>query len=78
MEHKFVEGHQKFPISYLLIIVFFFFRACEAKCLALKNILSLYEKASSQTVNFYKSGVLYSSNVIEGEKLDLFGSLGVL
>ena len=25
MEHKFVEGHQKFPISYLLIIVFFSF-----------------------------------------------------
>ena len=61
----------------LLKIVFSLFRACEAECFALKNILSLYQKASGQAVNFHKSGVFYSSNVHEGKKLDLYVSLGV-
>ena len=56
----------------------FFFRACEAKCWALKNVLSLYEKAPSHAMNFNKSGVFYNSNVHEGKIFDLANCLCVL
>ena len=55
----------------------FFFRASEAECLVFNNILSLYEKASGQAMNFNKSRIFYNSDVHERKKLDLSISLGV-
>ena len=51
----------------LLKIVFSLFRACEAECFALKNILSLYQKASGQVVNFHKSGVFSALMFMRGK-----------
>ena len=55
----------------------FFFRASEAECLALNNILSLYERALGQVVNFNKSRIFYNYDVHERKKLDLSVCLGV-
>lgn len=42
---------------------FFFVRADIEECRVLKNIFTTYECASGQAINYYKSGVFFSSNV---------------
>lgn len=42
---------------------FLFFKATTEEATYIKNILAKYEEASGQSVNFQKSGVMFSSNV---------------
>ena len=44
---------------------FFFFRATHNEALLVKNMLSLYGKASGQVVNFSKSSISFSANISE-------------
>nr|DAD30368.1 TPA_asm: hypothetical protein HUJ06_009219 [Nelumbo nucifera] len=58
--------------------IFFFFKAEERECNAMKNILKVYEEASRQTTNFQKSGVFFSSNVPQDVKARVTSVLGVV
>ncbi|WJX95854.1 hypothetical protein P8452_77123 [Trifolium repens] len=66
-------------ISHLLFAddCFLFFRANNCEDLAMKNILSTYEVASGQSINFQKSEFFCSRNVIQADKDVVSNTLGV-
>jgi hypothetical protein len=66
-------------ISHLLFAddCFLFFRANNNEALAMKNILSTYEAASGQSINFQKSKIFCSRNVIQSDKVLIANTLGV-
>ncbi|XP_057791345.1 uncharacterized protein LOC131008488 [Salvia miltiorrhiza] len=55
----------------------FFCRATPAECGILKRVLSTYEAASGQAINYQKSGVFYSSNINDAGRDEISDVLGV-
>jgi hypothetical protein len=66
-------------VSHLLFAddSFLFFRANVDEALVMKNILSTYELASGQTINFQKSGIFCSRNVSQPVRDVVITTLGV-
>lgn len=66
-------------ISPLLFVYdsFLFMLAIEREFVAMKNILSVYEQASGQSINLQKSEVFFSSNVPQASCSNLASILGV-
>lgn len=56
---------------------FLFFHANIDEALAVKALLNDYERMSGQSVNFEKSGVMFSNNVNQSQRTILSGILGV-
>ena len=50
---------------------FLFFQADMRECSKVKGVLTTYEKASGQVINFQKSSVSFSQNVDEQRKVDI-------
>lgn len=66
-------------ISHLLFAddSFLFFRASKEEASRVKEILTGYEDLSDQSVNFQKSGILFSANVRRDKQEELANILGV-
>ncbi|CAJ2628079.1 unnamed protein product [Trifolium pratense] len=66
-------------ISHLLFAddCFLFFRASSNEAEAMKNILETYEAASGQAINFQKSEIFCSRNVLGGVRDSIANCLGV-
>jgi hypothetical protein len=66
-------------ISHLLFAddCFLFFRASSNEAEAMKNILATYEAASGQAINFQKSEIFCSRNVLGGVRDSIANCLGV-
>jgi hypothetical protein len=66
-------------ISHLLFAddCFLFFKANVNEAAAMKNILATYEAASGQAINFQKSEIFCSHNVIQVEQHNISDTLGV-
>lgn len=66
-------------VSHLLFAddSFLFFKATSQEACRVKNILATYEELSGQSVNFQKSGVLFSSNVRRDKQIELSDILEV-
>lgn len=56
---------------------FLFFEANEQECNVMKLILTTFEAASGQAINFNKSEIFYSRNVSEETRVGLSNLLGV-
>lgn len=56
---------------------FLFFRANRTETKAIKYLLNQYENSFGQSVYFLKSGIFFSSNVKEHQRLELSVVLGV-
>jgi hypothetical protein len=56
---------------------FLFFKACERQAQTTKNILSLYEAASGQSISLPKSEIYYSRNVSNVLKQSITATMGV-
>ncbi|CAL5432114.1 unnamed protein product [Camellia sinensis] len=54
-----------------------FAKANRRECQALKAILDAYSFASGQSINFEKSGILFSANTPEGVKSEITNLLGM-
>lgn len=67
------------PVSNLLFAddSFFFTRASLSEARVLKEILTLYEKASGQQVNLAKSGVSFSENIPSHDRAAISATLGI-
>lgn len=67
-------------ITHLLFVddCFLFFRSSLNQCAILKNILSIYELASSQALNLHKSKLFFSRNVKQEDKLVILQFLQVI
>lgn len=63
---------QKFLTSCLL-----FCCASQQECVVLKAILDSYESSSGQAINYSKSGIFFSHNVVEEDRRLLSNILGV-
>ena len=50
---------------------FLFFRADMEECSKIKEVLTIYEKASGQVINFQKSSVSFSRNIDEQKRIDI-------
>ncbi|XP_057800052.1 uncharacterized protein LOC131015604 [Salvia miltiorrhiza] len=55
----------------------FFCRASVLECTNLKRLLGDYERASGQGINYHKSGIMFSSNVLPDDRDSLSQLLGV-
>ncbi|GAU10142.1 hypothetical protein TSUD_420060, partial [Trifolium subterraneum] len=66
-------------ISHLLFAddCFLFFRANINEAVAMKNILATYEAASGQAINFQKSEIFCSRNVLQVDQHNISTTLGV-
>jgi ribonuclease HI len=66
-------------ISHLLFAddCFLFFRANNHEATVMKNILTTYEAASGQAVNFQKSEIFCSRNVVQADQHIISSTLGV-
>lgn len=60
-------------ISHLLFTddSFLFFQGTTEEAMSIKSLLVNYEKWSMQSINFQKSGVLYSANVSRDKELEI-------
>lgn len=56
---------------------FLFFRADLVEAQVIKNLLNDYEYQSGQAVNFNKSGIFFSANVIRDKQKEISEVLGV-
>jgi hypothetical protein len=56
---------------------FLFFKACERQAQTMKNILSLYEAASGQSISLPKLEIFYSRNVLDTLKNSITAIMGV-
>jgi hypothetical protein len=56
---------------------FLFFKACERQAQTMKNILSMYEAASRQSISLPKSEIYYSRNVSHVLKQSITAIMGV-
>jgi hypothetical protein len=56
---------------------FLFFKALERQAQTMKNILSLYEAASGQSISLPKSEIFYSRNVLDTLKNSITAIMGV-
>jgi hypothetical protein len=56
---------------------FLFFKACDRQAQTMKNILSLYEAASGQSISLPKSEIYYSRNVSHALKQSITAIMGV-
>lgn len=74
---KVCRGPPSFSHLFFTDDSFLFFRASPSECAAIKHILSLYEVASGQAINFAKSGIFYSKNVDQFNRDILSDLLGV-
>jgi hypothetical protein len=54
-----------------------FFCATKNKATKLKNILTIYEEASGQSINLQKSEIFYSRNMLDLVKNSIANILGV-
>lgn len=54
-----------------------FFRASKGKAEEVKRVLSKYEEASGQCVNYQKSGLFFSSNTVKDKKMEVRTVLAV-
>ena len=78
-----IHGSQISPTAPIITHLLFaddsylFFRANRTETEAIKSLLNQYEKSSGQAVNFMKSGIFFSSNVKEHQRLELSAVLGV-
>ncbi|PON51885.1 hypothetical protein PanWU01x14_212980, partial [Parasponia andersonii] len=54
-----------------------FSKAHSENCVAIRNILSTYEKASSKRINFTKSVITFSPNVCDSVRRATFETLGL-
>ena len=54
-----------------------FSKASRECSLSIREILKVYEKGSGQQINFQKSKVTYSSNVIDSTKEEIYSLLGI-
>lgn len=77
--HGICMGRQGPPISHLMFVddSMFFCRANVEECNKLRNILISYEKYSGQAINFQKSGIFLSKNVIEEGRATILNIIGV-
>ena len=66
-------------VSHLLFAgdYFLFFRAYVEECNVMKGILTIYESAFGQAINFQKSSIFFSTNVATDLRDTLMGILGV-
>ena len=55
---------------------FLFYKATPSACLAIKEVLSWYKKASGQLVNFSKSTIFFSSHFCLANQESVAGILG--
>lgn len=56
---------------------FVFFKATRNETEVVKSLLNLYERLSSQSINFQKSGIMFSANVRTDKQRELYDILGV-
>lgn len=66
-------------ISHLLFVddAFIFFQATTKECSRVKDLLQIYRKASEQEVNFSKTSVMFSTNIISNVKSSISDLLHV-
>ena len=66
-------------ISYLLFAddSFLFFKASIEESITIKKVLEDYEMISGQVINFNKSGIFFSPNVVASVKESISSTLGV-
>lgn len=56
---------------------FLFFKATTEQTEVVKSVLNKYERLSGQSINFQKSGIMFSANVRRDKQLELANILGV-
>lgn len=72
-----VKGLHRFRTLLFADDSLLFYEGTREECLRLKNVLDLYERASSQAVNYAKSAIFFSANISLGDREELKVILGV-
>ncbi|XP_074363624.1 uncharacterized protein LOC141704237 [Apium graveolens] len=65
------------PMGIFIYDSFLFFKANTEQAAVVKELLNTYERLSGQSINFQKSGIMFSSNVRLDKQIELTRILGV-